>query len=131
MTESVEDLRKRIERKARRGFRGYPVGTVAYYGPTDRFASKAVAAVLASDDAEADPMTKWVSADVDVRENASVLGGILQFLEAHDVRSVVVTPGIYGCPHEEGMDYPVGEACPLCPFWAGRDRNRIFRQRSL
>jgi hypothetical protein len=24
--------------------------------------------------------------------------------------------------HEEGIDYPEGEACPRCPFWAGRDR---------
>jgi hypothetical protein len=27
-----------------------------------------------------------------------------------------------GCPHEEGIDYPEGEACPECPYWAGRDR---------
>jgi hypothetical protein len=27
-----------------------------------------------------------------------------------------------GCPHEEGIDYPEGEACPACPFWAGRER---------
>jgi hypothetical protein len=27
-----------------------------------------------------------------------------------------------GCPHEEGVDYPEGEACPDCPFWAGRSR---------
>jgi hypothetical protein len=29
---------------------------------------------------------------------------------------------IIGCPHEEGIDYPEGEECPLCPFWKGRDR---------
>ncbi len=29
---------------------------------------------------------------------------------------------ILGCPHEEGIDYAVGEACPQCPHWAGRDR---------
>jgi hypothetical protein len=29
---------------------------------------------------------------------------------------------IIGCPHEEGTDYPEGEACPQCPFWQGRDR---------
>jgi hypothetical protein len=27
-----------------------------------------------------------------------------------------------GCPHEEEIDYPKGEACPHCPFWAGRER---------
>lgn len=25
-----------------------------------------------------------------------------------------------GCPHEEGEDFPVGENCPFCPFWKGK-----------
>ena len=29
---------------------------------------------------------------------------------------------IIGCPHEEGIDYPMGRTCPRCPFWAGIDR---------
>jgi len=29
---------------------------------------------------------------------------------------------IIGCPHEEGIDYPLGRTCPRCPFWAGIDR---------
>ena len=44
------------------------------------------------------------------------------FIEQHDVKSVVLSDRIIGCPHEEGIDYPQGEACPRCPFWAIRDR---------
>lgn len=33
-----------------------------------------------------------------------------------------MTKGMMGCPQEEGIDYPMGEACPQCPFWAGRER---------
>jgi hypothetical protein len=127
MRTSAKQLRQRIDRKAKRGFRGYPVGTIAYYGPDDRVASKVVAAVIASEDAPAEPLSKWVSADVDVRSNAEVLEQVLQFLSDNSVRSVAVTPGIYGCPHEEGMDYPEGESCQLCPFWVDKDRNEIFR----
>jgi hypothetical protein len=112
----------------RSGFRGYPVGTVAYYGPNDQIASKVVAAIVRSEAAEPGPIAKWVSADTDARENAHVLGQVLDFLDQQGARSVVVTPGIYGCPHEEGMDYPEGQACPLCPFWAGRDRDDILRR---
>ncbi|MFL5236975.1 MAG: hypothetical protein ACJ8EL_05125 [Rhizomicrobium sp.] len=36
--------------------------------------------------------------------------------------TVAMTEGIVGCPHEEGIDYPLGEACPDCPYWAERDR---------
>jgi hypothetical protein len=35
--------------------------------------------------------------------------------------SVVMTGGIIGCPHQEGIDYE-GEWCPVCEFWHGRDR---------
>src|ERR1700730_10033457 len=37
------------------------------------------------------------------------------------VRSVVMTNGIIGCPHQEGIDYH-GEWCPVCEFWRERDR---------
>jgi hypothetical protein len=30
---------------------------------------------------------------------------------------------IVGCPHDEGIDYPDGEKCPQCSFWANRDRS--------
>jgi hypothetical protein len=47
---------------------------------------------------------------------------VLQFLESQGAKSVVMTDRIIGCPHEEGIDYPEGEPCPQCPFWANRDR---------
>ncbi len=129
MTESAKELWTRIERKAGGGFRGYPIGTVAYYGPTDRFASKIVVGILKTEDGDPDPVEKWVSTDLDVRRNGQVLGQVLEFLDRQGVRSVATTPGIYGCPHEEGLDYPEGGPCPLCPFWADRDRDEIFRKR--
>jgi hypothetical protein len=101
---------------------------VAYYGPNDHVASKVVASIVKTERAEADPMAKWVSADIDARHNPQVLRQVLDFLDHHGARSVAITPGIYGCPHEEGLDYPEGEACPFCPFWAGRDREDIFRR---
>src|SRR3989449_9122743 len=33
-------------------------------------------------------------------------------MAAHHVKTVVISPGIIGCPHEEGVDYAVGEKCP-------------------
>jgi hypothetical protein len=38
-----------LEKKAKRGFRGYPVATIAFYGPTADFASKVVVAIFRSD----------------------------------------------------------------------------------
>lgn len=113
---------ERLRRKAERGFRGYPIGTIALYGPDDRRASKVAVGIVRREHGEAADMEKWYSAEGDVREDTSVGAAILAFLQAHGVRTVVLGSVILGCPHEEEIDYPLGEACPKCPFWAGRER---------
>ncbi|HEX7362293.1 MAG TPA: hypothetical protein VF283_17515 [Bryobacteraceae bacterium] len=47
---------------------------------------------------------------------------ILAFLRQHGAKSIAMADRIIGCPHQEGIDYPEGEVCPQCPFWAHRDR---------
>ncbi len=113
---------KAIQKKARRGFRGYPLGTVAYYGPDDRRASKAAVGILLDDDGDPTELERWFSEDTDVRRDAGIQQEIFTFLKRHEVKSVVMPDRILGCPHEEGKDYPHGEVCPQCPFWAHRDR---------
>lgn len=53
------------------------------------------------------------------------LGGLSRaevaaFLKARGAKKVVSVPEIMGCPHEEGEDFPMGEDCPFCPFWTGK-----------
>ncbi len=47
---------------------------------------------------------------------------VANFLKRHRVAESVTYDRIFGCPHEEGMDYPEGAACPFCPFWENVDR---------
>lgn len=114
--------RDRFRKRVKRGFAGYPVGTVAYYGPDNQRASKVAVAVIPVEGAEPGLLERWFSDTDDVRTNPEVLKAVLQFLSSHAVKSVVATAGILGCPHEEGTDYPEGETCPACPYWAHRDR---------
>jgi hypothetical protein len=67
-------------------------------------------------------MERWFSENRDIRTGPAVERAILEFIQRHNVASVVMTDSIIGCPHEEGLDYPEGEVCPQCPFWAHRDR---------
>jgi hypothetical protein len=113
--------KKRLAKKAKRGFRGYPVGTLSCYGPDDRRASKLVAAVIEHEGGEATHMRKWYSEHDDVRESLEIAKEAVDFLDQFGVRSVVMPETIIGCPHEEGIDYP-GPVCPECPYWANRDR---------
>ena len=46
MHDTASQLLKRLEKRAKKGARGYPVGTLAFYGPDDRRASKMVAAIV-------------------------------------------------------------------------------------
>ena len=122
-THPIRKYKYMLEKQARRGFHGYPVATIAYYGPDDRRASKVVAGILLSEkDKEDALLERWFSETGDVRQNLLINQQIVEFIEQHKPKSVAITDRIIGCPHEEGIDYPRGEKCPQCPFWANRDR---------
>ena len=116
--------KKRLEKKARRGFRGYPLATIAYYGPTNEYASKVAVGIVQQENASPAQLRKWFGTESDVRHDPAIGAEVLAFIEAEQANSVVMTRGIIGCPHEEGIDYPEGTGCPACPFWRGRDRWR-------
>ena len=63
---------------------------------------------------------RWIG-HVDVRTDPGIAGEILEFIQEQGALSVVMTGGIIGCPHQEGIDYE-GQWCPVCEFWHGRDR---------
>jgi hypothetical protein len=95
----------------------YPLGTVAFYGPDDRTTTKIAAAVFRHEQAK--PVLKrWVATDVTT--SPKVQEELRAFFEQHGVRSVGMSEGNMGCPHEEGKDFPVGQDCPFCPFWKGK-----------
>ena len=110
-----------LTNKARRGFRGYPLATVAFYGPDNTRASKVVIGIVRAESAEPE-MTRLFADEGDIRRDPEIGGQILELLKLHGVQSVIAKQEIFGCPHEEGIDYPDGEVCPQCPFWAHRDR---------
>ena len=97
----------------------YPIGTVAYYGPDDKTATKIAAGVIVAEHAEP-IMERWVATNI--LEDEKIGREVLRFLAKHGVKRVVITDGVLGCPHEEGEDYPRGTDCPFCPFWARKNR---------
>jgi hypothetical protein len=99
----------------------WPAGTLIFYGPDNRHASKVVASVLAWDGAEP-VVQKWFENGLDVRLDPRIGREVERFFRVHPVRRIAMMKGIFGCPHEEDIDYPDGEVCPQCPFWATHDR---------
>jgi len=117
------DKRKYQFQKLARRKTGYPVASVAYYGPTDQFASKAVVGItMAEEDEEVSDLRRWYAKETDIRLDIQVINEMVDFIMDHQTQRVAMMDRIIGCPHEEGKDYPKGEKCPQCPFWANRDR---------
>ena len=111
----------------RNGYGEEMVGTVAFDGPDDQddqLASKVVATVTFDDEVF---LHKWFATNGDVRDDVDIMTDVVTFLEVGRCATTTVTPGVFGCPHEEGVDYPEGGVCPACPFWEGRDRYEIFK----
>ena len=100
------------------GFRGYPIGTVCYYGHDDKTPIKAVAAILRKKDEAVSVLKRWISDNVIT--DKKVQKEIADFLKKNKAKSIIITESPIGCIHEEGKDYPVGEDCPFCPFWKGK-----------
>jgi len=112
---------KRLRKKAKKGMRGWPVATIAFYGPNLAEASKVAVSIIPFEHAEVEQLRDWKVEQGDVRNDPVVIREILDFIQEHGALSVAMTGGIIGCPHQEGIDYE-GEWCPVCDFWRGRDR---------
>jgi len=122
MTFKAQWYRDKFAKKRAKGFRGHPVATVAFYGPDDTRATKVSVAIVVQKGADADPVERWFCKATDARTDPEVTKAIVRFIDQHGARSVVAVDRTIGCPHEEGIDYPQGEKCAQCPFWAARDR---------
>ena len=92
----------------------YPVGTLAYYGPDDQSCSRIIASVVNAPNARPQ-FRDWLGDDVCV--DPQVAAEIGEFFRLNGVCDVIMTEGIIGCLHDQGLDYPDGEKCPQCPFW--------------
>ena len=94
-----------LHKKARRRSRTYPLATLTYYGLDDQRTTKVVVGTV-------DKQNNLLAME---KQN-------VDFLDQQHAESVAMPERIIGCPHEEGIDYPTGGACPHCPFWKGKDR---------
>jgi hypothetical protein len=96
---------KRLRKKASNGMRGWPMATMAFYGPNLSQATKVAVGIMPSENAEVKELRDWKVDRGDVRADSVVAREILEFMEKHGVLSVAMIDAIIGCPHQEGIDY--------------------------
>ena len=99
MATTIERARKRLSKRAKKGFRGWPLATVALYGPDDSTATKLTVGIVPAEDAEATGLRRWFSKDqTDIRDETRVTEEVLAFISEAGAKSVVMTDRIIGCP---------------------------------
>ena len=118
----LKRARERYRKRLRQGARGFPAATIAFYGPDDKTATKVVLSLTKEEGGEITELERWTSAREDLRYDAGSIDRIVTILDHWKPKSILSVDRIIGCPHEEGIDYPEGDACPECPFWAYVDR---------
>ena len=76
----LERARKRLHKRAKRGLRGYPVATVALYGPDDTRATKLTVGIVPAENAAVLDPRRWFSESADIRDDAGVAEEVLAFI---------------------------------------------------
>jgi len=122
VTAKLDFYKTALRNKSNKGFLGYPMASIIFYGPDNRRATKVAVGILHGEDEDPKEMNRWHTDKGDIRRDATVIEAIFRLTQSRQVRSIAMTEEILGCPHEEGIDYPEGEVCPECPYWAGRKR---------
>lgn len=97
-----------------------PMAAIAYYGPDDQTATKAVVAIIDPTQNILDSIS-WQVESGDIRFDESTSQEIAAYIKNQGVAKAVIAEGILGCPHVPGVDYPAGETCPYCPYWAEKE----------
>ncbi len=116
---SLHGRKSALRKKANRGFRGYPLATMAFYGPDDQVASKVAVGVLPSEHAGVSELERWFSDEGDVRVDPRVEAEVIDFIKGHGVKTVVIADAIMGCPHEKESTIRMGPRAPSVPTGPG------------
>jgi hypothetical protein len=115
----IERSRKRLSKRAKKGFRGWPLATVALYGPDDSTATKLTVGIVPAEDAEATDLRRWFSKEqTDIRDDIRATEEVLAFITEAGAKSVVMTDRIIGCPMKKAS---ITTAPPVRLACSGRD----------
>lgn len=117
----AERILKRLNKKSNRGFCGYPLVKIGFYGPDNKKATKIKLKASMSDDDPLRLISEWES-DSDIRNNSEILEHIDNLIVEENIPTISMDRKVIGCPHYRGEDYAIDQDCPICSFWAGKNQ---------
>ncbi|SBT18243.1 hypothetical protein MGA5115_02364 [Marinomonas gallaica] len=89
---NVDKAKKRIAKQVGKGFKGYPLVSIEYFGETPELATQVVIQFISEEGAE--PQEQKFSAKNDVRNDETIQTVLLKIIERADAGSVTEIAGV-------------------------------------
>jgi len=89
---NLEKSKKRIAKKVKMGFQGYPEISIAYSGPSKDLADEVVVRFVAEEGSEA--MEERFQSKSDAREDEVIQSAIVKMIERSEAKTVVMAAGV-------------------------------------
>lgn len=89
---NLEKSKKRIAKKVKMGFQGYPEISISYFGSTIDIAEQAAVSFLAEEGLA--PMEERFQSKFDAREDPVIQAAIVKMIERSEAKTVKQAPGV-------------------------------------
>ncbi len=89
---NIDKAKKRIAKQVKKGFNGYPLVALSYFGKTADCASEVVIAYTQEEGGE--PQEQRFESKMDVREDEAIQSILVKIIERADAKSVTEKEGI-------------------------------------
>ena len=85
---NLEKAQKRINKRVKRGFHGYPLISIQYFGASTELATKVEVGFIDQENAE--PMLEIFSCETDIRKDETVQTTIIKIIDRVDAKTVTL-----------------------------------------
>lgn len=89
---NLEKSKKRIAKRAKMGFQGYPKISLTYFGKTNTHAEGVIVEFLLEEGAEI--QTERFSSKIDAREDETIQSALVKMIERSEAKTVSLTEGV-------------------------------------
>ena len=93
---NLDKAKKRIAKQVKKGFDGYPLISLAYFGATTDYANKVEVTFLAEEGAEAQVQT--FSSSADARDDETIQSVLVKIIERAEPKTVTEIAGVAVLP---------------------------------
>jgi hypothetical protein len=85
---NLDKSQKRISKRVKRGFHGYPMISIQYFGPSESLATKVEVGFIEQENAE--PMLETFNSESDIRLDETVQTTIIKIIDRVDAKTVTL-----------------------------------------